>query len=149
MTNEKCQMIYDQCFSSLFYLFKPFLDRRSLHSRVGSSSGSGVSCDGRNSSGTLRRFTLIRVQVDDLPRMVSTNTSSTVRSLATFRCLRFHLSRPVSAASLFVEFAITRRGILLRVFFGLDLARDGATRAASPSILRKWGGHGASPRPAA
>ena len=29
------------------------------------------------------------------------------------------------------------------------LARDGATRGASPSILRKCGGHGASPSPAA
>ena len=30
-----------------------------------------------------------------------------------------------------------------------DLAREGATRGASPSILRKCGGQGASPRPAA
>src|SRR5262249_54201820 len=37
------------------------------------------------------------------------------------------------------EFAITRRGIF---------AREGATRAPSPFIFRKCGGHGASPRPA-
>ena len=34
---------------------------------------------GRNSSGTWRRFTRIRVQVDDLPRIESTSTSSTAR----------------------------------------------------------------------
>ena len=37
----------------------------------------------------------------------------------------------------------------LRGFFARTCARDGATRGASPSILRKCGGHGASPRPAA
>src|SRR6187455_1346023 len=35
----------------------------SRHSRVGSSSGSGVSCGGRSGSGTLRRFTRMRVQI--------------------------------------------------------------------------------------
>ena len=34
-------------------------------------------------------------------------------------------------------------------FFTDDLARDGATRGPSASILRKCGGQGASPRPAA
>ncbi len=33
--------------------------------------------------------------------------------------------------------------------FAPALAREGATRGASPSILRKCGGHGASPKPAA
>ena len=60
----------------------------------------------------------------------------------------FHLSRPARAASLSGEFAITRSGIFARGFLA-DLAREGATRGASPSILRKCGGHGASPRPAA
>ena len=37
-----------------------------------------------------------------------------------------------------------RGGFLARAERG---AREGATRGASPSILRKWGGQGASPRP--
>jgi hypothetical protein len=41
------------------------------------------------------------------------------------------------------------RGIFVRGFLAADLARDGATRGASPSIFRKWGGQGASARPAA
>ena len=40
--------------------------------------------DGRNSSGTCRRLTRIRVQVDERPRIESTSTSSTARS-----CCRF------------------------------------------------------------
>ena len=44
--------------------------------------GSGVSCGGRISSGTWRRFTRMRVQVDDRPRIESTSTSSTARSSA-------------------------------------------------------------------
>ena len=96
----------------------------------------------------------MRVQVDDLPRMESISTSSTARSAATSGCLLFHLSRPARAASLSGEFATTRSGALVRGFlaaglFAPDLAREGATRGASPSILRKCGGQGASPRPAA
>src|SRR5207249_2568588 len=125
---------------------------RFRHSRVGSSSGSGVSCGGRNPSGTFRRFTRMRVQVDDLPRMESISTSSTARSVATSGCLLFHLSRPATAASLSGEFATTRSGALVRGFFTVgfftaERAREGATRGASPSILRKCGGQGASPRP--
>src|SRR5580765_4447611 len=116
----------------------------------------------------------MQVHVDDLPRMESTNTSSTANSLATSACLFFHLSRPASAAYLSEEFATTLSGILVRgdfvrAFFPADfaseeaesrelapedlsravLAREGATLGASPSILRKWGGQGASPSPAA
>ena len=96
----------------------------------------------------------MRVQVDDLPRMESTSTSSAARNPAASAYLLFHLSSPASAAFLSGEFAMTISGIFTRVlltidFFVADLARDGATRAASPSILRKCGGQGASPRPAA
>src|SRR5437016_328649 len=130
--------------------------QRSRHSRVGSSSGSGVSCGGRVASGTLRRLIRIRVQVDDLPRMESTRTSSGASNAAASTYLLFHLSRPASAAALSGELATTMSGILTRGFFVVDLtaadfadfARDGATLAASPSALRKCGGQGASPRPA-
>src|SRR5207249_8633796 len=87
------------------------------HSRVGSSSGSGVSCGGRSASGTCRRFTRIRVQVDDLPRMESTRTSSTASNLAAWGWLLFHLSRPASAAFLSGEFATITSGIFVRGFF--------------------------------
>ena len=92
----------------------------------------------------------MRVQVDDRPRIESTSTSSTARNPAAWACLLFHLSRPASAAFLSREFATTTSGILVRGgFFVAALAREGATRGASPSILRKCGGQGASPRPAA
>src|SRR3984957_628774 len=92
----------------------------------------------------------MRVQVEDVPRIESTSTSSTARRAATGACFPFHLSRPANAASLSGEFATTIKGIFVRgAFLAADLAREGATRGASPSILRKWGGHGASPRPAA
>src|SRR5262249_17434478 len=71
------------------------------------------------------------------------------RKPAIWACLVFHLSKPASAAPLSEEFATTRSGIFARGFFTAVLARDGATRGASPSILRKCGGQGASPRPAA
>src|SRR5450631_275522 len=92
----------------------------------------------------------MRVQVDDVPRMESTKTSSTARSAATSGYLLFHLSRPAIASSLLRECATTIKGIFVRggAFLAADLARDGATRGASPSILRKCGGHGASPNPA-
>src|SRR4029077_10193277 len=91
---------------------------------------------------------------DDLPLMESTSTSSTARSPATSGYLLFHLSRPASAASLSGECATTTSGILVRcglfgVFCLADLAREGATRGDSPSILRKCGGQGASASPAA
>src|ERR1700741_3886055 len=66
-----------------------------------------------------------------------------------FECFFFHLSRPASAAALSGELATTIRGILTRDFLADDLARDGATRGPSFSVLRKCGGQGASPRPAA
>src|SRR5579859_2972832 len=91
----------------------------------------------------------MRVQVDDLPLMESTSTSSTARSLAASGYLLFHLSRPASAASLSGEFATTTSGILILCFLTADLMREGATRGASPSIFRKCGGQGASARPAA
>src|SRR5437763_3520391 len=98
----------------------------------------------------------IRVQVDDLPRMESTRTSSGASNAAASAYLLFHLSRPASAAALSGEFVTTISGILMRGFFVFDLtaadfadfAREGATLAASPSILRNCGGQGASPRPA-
>src|SRR5215470_18945164 len=89
----------------------------------------------------------MRVHVEDLPRIESTSTSSTASNLATLRCFFFHLSKPASAFSLSGELAITNNGIFTRGFFGADFAREGATRVASPSILRKWGGQGASPNP--
>src|SRR6516162_11425345 len=91
----------------------------------------------------------MRVQVDDRPRMESTRTSSTASRSAIEACFVFHLSRPASAAVLSGEFATVMRGILTRGFLMDDLAREGATRGASDSILRKCGGQGASPRPAA
>src|ERR1019366_4229813 len=59
------------------------------------------------------------------------------------------------ASSLLCEFATTISGIFTRGFFSATffsaaaLAREGDTRGASPSILRKCGGHGASPNPSA
>src|SRR5580698_9588787 len=101
----------------------------------------------------------MRVQRDERPRIRSTRTSSTANSFATSVYLFFQRSRPASAASSLGEFAIVRRGALIRDalagdFFGIefavsDLARDGATRLPSPSILRKCGGHGASASPEA
>jgi hypothetical protein len=84
----------------------------------------------------LRRFTRTRVQVDDRPRIASISTSSTASRPATSGCLAFQRSRPASAASLLGELATTRSGILARGRFALPLARDGATRGPSPSILR-------------
>src|SRR5208283_3127985 len=83
-----------------FSSFPAFLLRHCRHSRVGSSSGSGVSCSGRSASGTWRRLTRIRVQVEDLPRIESIKTSSVARRLAIWGCLLFHLSRPACAAVL-------------------------------------------------
>src|SRR5438552_17432735 len=60
----------------VYSLFRALCFRCSRHSRVRSSSGSGVSCLGRIASGTLRRLIRTRVQVDDLPRMESTRISS-------------------------------------------------------------------------
>src|SRR5262245_23057004 len=120
-------------FAFLFFAY------HSRHSLVGSSSGSGVSCGGRNFSGTLRRFTRILVHVDERPRIESTSISSTESSFATLRYFFFQRSSPASAASLSGEFAMINRGILTR-FFAADFARDGATRVPSPSILRKCGG---------
>src|SRR3954469_9071999 len=104
----------------------------------------------------------MRVQVDDLPRMESTSTSSGASKAVTSGCWLFHLSSPASAAALSGEFATTISGIFTRCFFATDLtgadfaaadradrAREGATLAPSPSILRKCGGQGASPIPAA
>ena len=42
----------------------------------GSKSTSSASCTGRSASGTLRKFSRILVQVDDLPRIESTRTSA-------------------------------------------------------------------------
>ena len=134
-------------------LYNSFFEPRfKRHSRVGSSSGSGVPCAGRRASGTLRKFTRMRVQVDDRPRMESTRTSSMARSFAISGWPSFHLSKPSIADSLLGELAITSsgilaRGVLVADFFTADFARDGATRGASPVILLKWGGHGASARP--
>src|SRR5438552_5507268 len=140
-----------------YCFFRAFSFHRSRHSRVGSSSGSGVSCLGRIASGTLPRLIRMRVHVDDLPRMESTRTSSGASKAAASAYLLLHLSRPASAAALSGEFATTMSGILTRGFFVVDFAaadfadfaREGATLAASPSILRKCGGQGASPKPAA
>src|ERR1700733_15564146 len=99
----------------------------------------------------------MRVQVEDLPRILSTRTSSTARCAAASEYFFFHLSRPARAISSLGDFAITRSGILVRdlladffaaVVFAADFARDGDTRGDSPSALRKCGGHRASPRPA-
>ena len=96
----------------------------------------------------------MRVHVDDLPRIESTSTSSTASKLAISACLAFHRSRPASAAALSGELAtvingIFTRGFFIAGFFAADFAREGVTRAASPSVLRKCGGHGASAIPAA
>ena len=86
--------------------------------------------------------------------MESTKISSTARRSATCACFAFHRSSPARAASLLGEFATTISGILAlgvlvcAVFRVPDLAREGATRDPSPSILRKCGGQGASASPA-
>ena len=97
----------------------------SLRVLAGYQPAPRVSCGGLNASGTWRRFTRMRVQVDERPRMESTSTSSMARNPAAWACLLFHLSRPASAAFLSREFATTTSGIFAR------------------------GGQGASPRPAA
>ncbi len=96
--------------------------------------------------GRCRRLTRMRVQVDERPRMESTSTSSTARCAAASGCFAFQRSRPGSAASLSGELATMMSGIFSAAF-AAALARDGATRGASPSILRKCGGQGASPSP--
>ena len=63
----------------------------SRYSRVGSSSGSGVSCLGRIFPGTLTRLTRTRVHVDERPRMRSTSTSSTARCGTIAACFFFQL----------------------------------------------------------
>src|SRR5262249_36144553 len=61
----------------------------------------------------------------------------------------FQRSRPARAAALSGELDTTISGILTRGFWAAFFARDGATRGASESILRKCGGQGASASPAA
>ena len=97
-------------------------------------------------SGTCRRLMRMRVQVEDRPRIESTRMSSSARSAAACACPFFHFSNPSRAAFLSEEFATVISGCFSR---RTDFAREGATRGASPSILRKCGGHGASPMPAA
>src|SRR5687768_11444637 len=77
----------------------------------------------------LRRFTLIRVHVDERPRIESTSTSSTAKYFATFRCFCFHLSKPANAASLLGEFAITNNGIRCRAGFFFAATRAGESAA--------------------
>jgi hypothetical protein len=72
----------------------------------------------------------MRVQVDDLPRMESTRTSSVARSRATSACLLFHRSRPARAASLSGEFATTTSGIFARGFFTAALAIPDSAESA-------------------
>ena len=88
----------------------------------------------------------MRVQVEERPRIESISTSSTARNLEIPACFCFQRSRPASAASLSGELAMTISGIFIRDGF---FARDGATRETSLFILRKCGGQGASPSPAA
>ena len=91
----------------------------------------------------------MRVHVEDLPRMESTRTSSGARKPAIWACFVFHFSSPARAAALSGELAMTMRGIFTLGLLAAVFARDGATRGPSASILRKCGGQGASPRPAA
>src|SRR5215471_5148889 len=125
--------------------FLVFFFHSSRHSRVGSSSGSGVSCGGRCASGTWRRFTRIRVHVDDRPRIESTSTSSAARCSDAPACFFFQRSKPARAASRSGELATVISGIFARGLLEAERAREGATRGSSPSILRKCGGQGASP----
>ncbi len=119
------------------------------HSRVGSSSGSGVSCGGRSASGTWRRLTRMRVQVE-IGRAWNRPAHRRRREVRPPRraCSSIFPDPPARlpcwASSPPRSAASSSRGLLCA-----DLARDGATRGASPSILRKCGGQGASPRPAA
>src|ERR1700722_11776543 len=101
----------------------------SRHSRVGSSSGSGVACGGRIDSGTCRRFTRMRVHVEDRPRIESIKMSSSASSGETAGYFAFHRSRPARAASFCGEFAIVISGIFSRGAFLADvpLEREGAT----------------------
>ena len=87
--------------------------RRPLRPALGSSSGSGVSCSGRSSTGTWRRFNRILVHVLYRPRIESTSTSSTARYLAALGCQCFHRSRPARAASVSDDFAMVRSGIFV------------------------------------
>src|SRR5262249_3565792 len=84
----------------------------------------------------------MRVHVDDLPRIESMSTSSTAKCDAASGYFAFHRSKPASAASLLGEFAMTMSGIFdfrapvadVAAFFA-PLAREGATRGASPPLL--------------
>ena len=148
---EELLQIFELARRSLF--FEARFAGACCHSRVGSSSGSGVSCTGRSASGTFRKFTRMRVHVDDLPRIESTSTSSTARypgrlgmlalpSLQTRQSGRLcPANSPPPSSGIFF------RGCLERAL--RDLEREGATRFPSASVLRKCGGQGASPRPAA
>jgi len=152
---------------TLSYSAGPFLVRRcearhSRHSRVGSSSGSGVSWGGRRSSSYLSK-------IDSDPCPGGGSPSDGIdryivrRKLARgLRVFYFPVFQTGECSFLAGEFATTIKGIFTRValaarggFFAVSavftpvaLARDGATRAASPSILRKCGGQGASAIPA-
>ena len=85
-------------------------------------------------SGTLRRFTRMRVHVDERPRMESTSTSSTARCPAASGCLAFQRSSPASAASLSGEFATTMSGIFVRGARRLRLAAPSRATARRASL---------------
>ena len=120
--------------------------RNSRHRRVGSSSGSGVSWAGRMSSGTWRRLTRMRVQVEERPRMESTRTSSTARCAAAAGYLAFQRSRPARAASRSGELAT-----VMQRHFGARLggwSGRARVRLAAPLLraakVRRPGGVGES-----
>ena len=106
------------------------------HSRVGSSSGSGVSCArARCASGTWRRLTRMRVQVDERPRIESTSTSSTARCAAASGCFAFQRSRP------------GERRVLVRRVGDDDERHLLARRLRRPALLARATARRAAPRP--
>ena len=101
-------------------------------------------------SGTLRRFTRMRVHVDERPRIESTSTSSTASSFAHFRILRLPPLEPRERRLLVGRIRNNDQrhahALLRRRLLAPATARHAAPRLPSS---RKCGGHGASPKPAA
>ena len=140
-------------------LLAPPCDLRAATRASDRSPDRAVSSGGRSSSGTWRRLTRMRVQVDERPRIESTSTSSTARSSRRSGCSAFQRSRPASAAflrrlalAMVMERASWAPGRAVLCSAGLAgrflrFARDGATRGGFARASWKCGGQGASPSP--
>src|SRR5204863_1086 len=120
--------------------------------------GSAGSSAGRSASGTCRRFTRIRVQVEERPRIESTSTSSIARCAAARGWRAFQRSRPASASSRCCALAIVISGWVdvrtarraadlvetppaLEAHVDVDPARTGRLRPAAQAALLQHVAH--------